>query len=565
MSLFSSIGMANNTLRAQQIGLQVAGQNIANANTPGYIREEVIFQAAPTQRYGKLLLGLGVEVQAIVQKSDAFLNQRLREAISEQTGAEVNENTYTQLETLFGELSDKDLSTSLNNFFNSISEILNQPESDAARNLAVLKGKTLANDINRLADRVGTIGDGLNERVQNSVDDINRLVESIRQLNIKIAYSEGGDISKSEAVGLRDQRNQSLTELAKLINIDVVEQQSGAVSVFVGGDYLVLEGEARTVKATAETSRGKTTYNIRMTDSDSPLQITGGEVAGLINSRDNVVGAFLDNLDQFASSLANEFNKVFSSGQGLKGYTSLTSENGVDSTTASLDQAGLTFTPVNGSFDILIKDKTTGLTTTTSIRIDLNGLDADTSLTDLVSQLNAVTGLTASIGPSNKVVLGTEAGNQEFAFSNDTSGVLASLGLNTFFTGSDALGFGVNANITADPTKFAASRGGIAADTKTAIDLASFLDRPLESKNGSSLSELYDRMTADLTQGSTISKSVAEGARIFADNLNGQQLALSGVNIDEEAIKMLRFQRIFQASARYISVLDELLGILVNI
>src|SRR5688572_2795510 len=146
MSLFSSIGMANNTLRAQQIGLQVAGQNIANANTPGYIREEVVFKAAPTQRYGKLLLGLGVEVQSIVQKSDEFLNQRLREAISEQTGAEVTENTYTQLETLFGELSDTDLSTSLNNFFNSISEILNQPESDAARNLAVLKGKTLAND-----------------------------------------------------------------------------------------------------------------------------------------------------------------------------------------------------------------------------------------------------------------------------------------------------------------------------------------------------------------------------------------------------------------------------------
>ncbi len=85
------------------------------------------FKAAPSQRLGNLLLGLGVQVDSIVQKTDKFLDSRLRDAVSEQSSAEVEEQTYTQLEALFGELSDTDLSSSLNNFFNTISEILNQP------------------------------------------------------------------------------------------------------------------------------------------------------------------------------------------------------------------------------------------------------------------------------------------------------------------------------------------------------------------------------------------------------------------------------------------------------
>ena len=137
MSLFSSIQLANNALRATQVGLQVVGQNIANVNTPGYIREEVILSPAPTQQVGSLLLGLGVEVEGIVQKIDHFLSGRIRNAESDRARAEVQEETYLQLESLIGELSNTDLSTSLNEFFSSINEILSQTESVAVRNLAV--------------------------------------------------------------------------------------------------------------------------------------------------------------------------------------------------------------------------------------------------------------------------------------------------------------------------------------------------------------------------------------------------------------------------------------------
>jgi len=565
MSLLSSIQLANNTLRAQQIGLQVTGQNIANANTPGYIREEVNFQAARTQRLGNLLLGLGVQVDSIVQKTDKFVDSRLRDAISEQSSAEVEEQTYTQLEALYGELSETDLSSSLNNFFNTISEIMNQPESTAARNLAVLKGQTLAGDINRLAIRVGALRKDLNDRVEKGIDNANRLLETIGKLNIRIANTEGGDLSNSDAVGLRDQRNQALTELAKLIDITVTEQPSGAVSVYSGGDFLVLDENVRQLVAQPTTDRGMTIVEPRIKQTDFAIEFNGGEIAGLIKSRDQALGGFLDTLDNFASTLAFEFNKVFSSGQGLTGFSSITSVNGVNSTTAELDEAGLAATPVNGTFDVLVYNTQTKQTQTTTIRVDLNGLNGDSTLESVVAELNNVAGITASIDSQGRVVLVSDSTDQQIAFAKDSSGFLAAVGLNTFFTGSTARDIGINDDIIADPTKFAASFNGIGEDTQAAIILASFQDRPLTSINGTSLSDLYDQMTSTITQASTIAKSVAEGSRVFRENLSGQSLAISGVNIDEEAIKMLRYQRVFQASAKYISTLDELLSILVTL
>ncbi len=226
----------------------------------------------------------------------------------------------------------------------------------------------------------------------------------------------------------------------------------------------------------------------------------GGEIAGLIKSRDQALGGFLDTLDNFASTLAFEFNKVFSSGQGLTGYSGITSVNGVNSTTAELDEAGLAATPVNGTFDVLVYNTQTKQTQTTTIRVDLNGLNGDSTLQSVVNDLNNVEGITASIDSQGRVVLASDSTGQQIAFAKDSSGFLAAVGLNTFFTGSTARDIGINNNVIDDPTKFAASFNGIGEDTQAAIILASFQDRPLTSINDTSLSDLYDRMTSTITK-----------------------------------------------------------------
>jgi flagellar hook-associated protein 1 len=141
------------------------------------------------------------------------------------------------------------------------------------------------------------------------------------------------------------------------------------------------------------------------------------------------------------------------------------------------------------------------------------------------------------------------------------------LGLNTFFTGSTAATIGVNDEVKgiSNAGKFATSLGGIGEDSDNAARLAVFLDRPLAAANDTSLSDLYNQLLNEITHGSAISQSVADGFRTFEGSLEGQSQAVSGVSIDEEAVKMLTLQRIFQASAKFIQTISDLLDLLVNL
>lgn len=565
MSLLGSLQIANNALFAQQVGLQVTGNNIANANTPGYIRQKAIFTPAPTQLIGDLPLGLGVQVEGIIQQSDRFLSERLRGAISDLAGSEAQEQAFIQLEALIGELSDTDLSTSLSNFFGSIGDVLNQPEDISVRNLAVLEGATLTDDFRRLDSRVQDVRRNINSQVASSANDINRLVGEIAELNINIVQTEGGSTSASDAVGLRDQRDVALAELSRIIKVRTAEQPNGSVSVFVDGDFLVIEGESRSVEVEYTSDRGLALATINLAATDAPIAATTGSLAGNYVARDEILGGFLDNLNELASTLIFEFNKIYSSGQGLTGLTSVQSEFAVESETVALDQAALPFTPVNGSFQLKVFNKRSGLTETTDIFVRLNGLHTDTTLESLAASIDAVDGVAASVNAQRQLSITTDSPLLEFGFGSDTSHVLASLGLNTFFAGTNSRDMTINSQVRADSSKFAASEGGIGEDTNIALQLAAFNDRPLESRNGQTFADQYEDTIAQVTQASSVTKAVSEGYRVFQQTLEGQYLGLSGVSIDEEAVNMIAYQRTYQASARLIATISELLNVLMTI
>jgi flagellar hook-associated protein 1 FlgK len=119
--------------------------------------------------------------------------------------------------------------------------------------------------------------------------------------------------------------------------------------------------------------------------------------------------------------------------------------------------------------------------------------------------------------------------------------------------------------LSADPTKFAASGGGIGVDSENAERLAVFANQPLDAHDNESLVGLYERMVAETTQASSVAQAVSEGFRVFQRTLEGQHLGISGVSIDDEAVKMISYQRAYQASARLIATLSELLNVLVNL
>ena len=343
MSLFGSLQIAKSSLFAAQVGLQVTGNNIANANTPGYVKQRVALTPAPTQLIGRLPLGLGVRIDGILQSADRFLSERLRGALSDLSNSETQEQAYLQLEALVGELSETDLSTSMTNFFSAINDILNQPEDIAVRNLAVLQGGAVAQEVSRLDQRVRDVRSEINRQIEASTADVNRLIEEVAELNIKTVVTEGGSTNGSDAVGLRDQRELALSELSELLGVRVVEQPNGSVTVFAGGDFLVFEGEHREVTTGFTSDRGIAAASINLVDTDSPIAASSGKVAGLYAARDDILGEFIDELDVLAQTLAFEFNKLYSGGQGLTGFADLTSEFDVSDTDVALDQAGLDY------------------------------------------------------------------------------------------------------------------------------------------------------------------------------------------------------------------------------
>jgi flagellar hook-associated protein 1 FlgK len=573
MSLLSSIQMGANSLQAQQLGLQVVGQNIANANTPGYSVETLGLQPGPTARDGSVLLGSGVEVLGVQQQVDQFLNAQVRSGLSTQTGTGVSSQTYQQLESLFGELNDTNNGTNLDSamtsFFSSISQVLNDPADPTVRQLAVANGQTLATTFNQLSSSATQLRTSLNGQVENDAASVNNLLAQIGTLNTQIVQLQGGSGgaggSGNQAVGLTDQRNEALTNLSQLINITTQQQSDGTISVYNSGQYLVDEGDVRPVAVVNSTNDGLEVANLSLQGSNVPLSITSGEVGGLINSRDQILGGFLDQLNSLAGTFASEFNQIYSTGQGLNGYTSVTGTTSVANPAAPLDAAGLPVTPVNGTFQVQVLNTTTGLTQTSQIEINENGLSNDTTLNSLADQLNGISGLSASVNSSGQLQVSTTSPDVQVAFAGDTSGALAALGINTFFSGNDAASLSVNSIVANDPSTFAASAGGIGVDTQVAQQLAGFASQPLASAGGATISDVYNSLAANVTQGSSVAQSASSAASTYEDSLQSQQQSISGVSLDTQTVEMLQYQQAYEASAKYISEIDSLLQTLTQL
>lgn len=570
MSLFGSIQLGANTLRAMQIGLQVTGNNIANANTPGFVRQEVIYSPAPVQKIGNLTLGLGVQVDAIVDKIDKFTLNRLVGARGDRAGAEVQEEAYAEIENLLNGLSgETDLGTIFTNFVNSIGEVLNDPSSAAARNLVIAQGDTLASTLNSLSRRSTAVREEFNNRIVAASDEINRLTETIAKLNVQIATVEGSGTSVSDAGGLRVERQNAIDRLSELLGITVTEQTSGAVNVAVDGEFLVFEGQRQSVEVSLRSVDGLSLATVQFSKTQSPLTSTSGELQSLYVARDQIVGDFIAGLDQIASAFAFEFNKLHTQGQGLVGFETLTSVNSIGNADAVLDEAGLAFTPVSGHFQVLVYNTAQKVAKTHDIFVQLDGLDSDTTFHDLVADIDAIDGISATITAAGKLQIKADSKDTQFAFDGDTSGALAALGLNTFFTGSTARDIAVNSELRGlgNEAKFAASGGGLGRETDSdnALAMSKFLDLALDSAGGLTVSDVYDRLVNSISQGATVAGSVAEGFRVFEDTLDGQIQAVSGVNLDEEAINLITLQRIYQASARFIQTAAEMLDVLINL
>jgi flagellar hook-associated protein 1 FlgK len=564
MSLNAALATASRSMDLFSLGIQVSGNNISNAHTPGYVRNSLIIEEGEPVRQGNLLIGTGAFAAGIRRDVDAYLDSRIYQANGEFELSRTLSDAYQQLEGTLQSLGEEDLAAELAKFLGAIQSAVNQPEDAAIRSVMVSQGQAFAENIQLLRGRLEDLAAGMTLGIEAAVTKVNELLTTIHRLNPQIGEMEANGLNQNQAGSLRDQRAQALDELSQLIPVRAVERPDGSVDIYAGNEYLILGATLQTLETVVTNQNGVIGLHVQTAGTHAQLGTSGGKLTGLIEGRDNVVEGFIAQLDRFAAATIFEFNKLHASGEGTAGFTSATGTYVVDNPGAALDSAGLPFNPQNGSFQIKVYNTGTGLAVATNIGVNLDGIGAETTLASLQSEIDGIDHITATITADGRLQITADAGF-EFRFSNDTSGALAALGINTFFTGKDAADIRVNDVVAADARFLATGLGGGPSDNQNAVRLAQAFDQAVASLDQLSISGFLNRANSEVAQKSAAQRALAEGLQSFRDVLTAQREQASGVSLDEELIKILQFQHSFQAAARIVSTVELLMNTLLQI
>ncbi|HKQ47456.1 MAG TPA: flagellar hook-associated protein FlgK [Phycisphaerae bacterium] len=560
MGLTSALGIGRSALAAYQAALQIVGQNIANAGTPGYSRGTASLSSVAGAQTVNGQFGGGVLLEAVRRNVSEALHARLRMAMSDREDAQAQRTSLARVEDIFNPLGDTNLGTLLGEFFKSVGNVQNTPESVPARSLVVSSAQALAERIRDIHGGLLGLRNDFNAEIETAVLQADQIATKIAELNTEITVAEAA--SGHGTSQLRDQRDQLLGELSQIVSITVREQPTGAVNVYIGNNPLVQFGQSFGIKAVTEIdSSGLANVVVRFKLDNGPVTSSSGQIAGLIESRDTHATAQLTRLDQLASALIREVNNIHSGGKGLIGFSNITGLSAVTDPSLALSTVGngVAFPPKTGSFFIDVKDSTTGTSTRHQINVDLDGIGGDSSLNSIAADISAnVPGVTATVLADGRLQL-SSAGGTTFSFADDTSNVLASLGINTLLTGTNSSDINVNSLIAAEPSLLAAAQSDFAGDGSNATALTALKDQVISSLGGVSLNEFYTTTTANIAVSVSGAQSKLDAGEVILDSLTSQRENLSGVSLDEEAINMITYQRAYEGAAQYMRVVNDML------
>lgn len=576
MSLTSSLNIGQSALTASQLAIQVTGNNLANVATPGYSRQVAIMSPQRGSMVGGSIAGRGVRVLDVQRQVDEALQARLWTSVSRQNAASNELQIISQVESTLNELTGFDVSTAMSEFFSIWSEGGNLTQVGPT---IAQQGEALAGHLRQvrreLMDQRGQIDKQLAAAVRQADASLNE----IARLNKEIAAAESAG---GTAGALRDQRSILVTELSAFIDVNTIEQANGNLDVFVGSTPIVLCGRSRGIVMSRTSEDGKIKVAVKVRSDGTSLPIESGRIGAMLVSREGAVDSTIDKLDQLAAQLVFRVNRLHATGRNEAGFTSLTSTLGVspgdqslalnDPTNSSI--ADLPFGPTNGGFLLSVTNKATGATEIVRIDVDLDGIDNngnagfgdDTSLEDIAASLNAVSGISASIASNGQLTIAASAGHS-FSFSEDSSDVLATLGVNSFFTGSNAGDIAIRADLVTNPSGVTLGRdeGGVFVANATALAIAGVQAEASGAFGGLSVDEFWAGTVSDLGVKAGTAKTNADATQIVRESLQGQRDATSGVSIDEESINLINYQRAYQGAARFISIVDELTNTLMSL
>jgi flagellar hook-associated protein 1 FlgK len=309
-SLSGIMDIAKRSLMAQQAAIDVTGHNVANAGTTGYSRQRIDLQAtAPIQEsFG--YLGTGVAPVSIQRAREAFVDQQIRSTNASSGEATQEQRIVSQVEAALNEPTDGGLGSIMTKFFGSFQELALHPEDTASRN-AVVQNATLMNDsFHRLSGSMEQLKSDLSLDAQARVEKINSLLKDISDVEQRITSLEANGLSANDAKDLRDNK---IDELSKLANVRVSEDSQGGTAISLGG--VLVESRAGFVPLKLDSTGG--TLAIRTQGSGLSVDVSSGELGGILNTNNVQIPGFQGKLDSLASTIIARVNTIHATGYGL--------------------------------------------------------------------------------------------------------------------------------------------------------------------------------------------------------------------------------------------------------
>jgi flagellar hook-associated protein 1 FlgK len=547
MADFLNIGLTG--LMAAQAKLTVASHNIANADTPGYSRQSTVQTTQPSQYMGYGYVGQGARVVDVQRSYDQFLHRQLLQSQSQASYYQSYRNLIAPIDDLIAD-PDLGVSSAMAQFFDSVNEVANNPSSIPARQTMLSQSEALVNRFHLLSDRIEEIDAALQQNVSLATQQITQYGQQIARLNQEItrALGVGNGAAPND---LLDQRDQALAELSKLVNVHAVVDDRGIMNVFIGNGQALVQGMESATLATrpdpAQPMRTQVTYQIGTGAAQIlPEQlITGGELGAMLAFRRDTLEPVQDQLGFLALALAVKFNEVHASGYGLDGSTGSAYFSGIDLSATTTGSAGSTVTvPFASSVDLgalrpdtYILSNTNGTLTVTR---QSDGKVFDVSANSVIDGLDfsgvtLQTGETAVISPyrnaASKIGVAITDPRQIAAAEEDPTGTLAP--------------------------------GSGPADNRNALALAAiqtdkFLYANASGQPTATLQSVYARTVSAVGAKASEVINGATASQALHEQIRAQRDSLAGVNLDEEAANLIRFQQAYLAASKVMQMSQRL-------
>ncbi|MDZ7596571.1 MAG: flagellar hook-associated protein FlgK [Thiobacillus sp.] len=544
----SILSIGQSALAAAQVGLSTTGHNIANAATPGYSRQVVVQGAAQPQSYGFGFMGQGTEISTVKRIYSEFLGAQVNTAQSTKSALDSYSLQIRQIDNMLGDPTSG-LSPALQGFFSGMQEMASNPSSIPSRQAALSSAETLASRFQSMAGRLQEIEQGVNSQVTSSVNVINSYAQQIAKLNDAISLAQGA--TGRPPNDLLDQRDQLVLDLNKEIKATVVKQSDGGYNIFIGSGQPLVVGVKTFALTTAISPSDPQKLEVAYQTAGGNVivgasSLGGGKLGGLLEFRSKTLEPAQKALDDLAIGLATTFNAQHCLGQDIDGNL------GGDffTVTAGMGAAG---------FSVAIGDPRQIAaaapirTAVTTGNIGSGAISAGSVNTPPPTDANLQEPVTITFtSPTSYNVTGIGTG--------DMTGLTYTPGETITYNGWSVTISGAPAD--ADSFTVGPNTGGV-GDNRNALLLTGL--QTANAMGDTSYQGAYSQLVSEIGNKSRELQVTSTAAGMLLSEATTSLQNESGVNLDEEATNLLRYQQAYQAAGKVMQIASQMFDVLLSL